>query len=107
LPSTLLPGLCHLACALDIRILRPFVAAGEQHHDYSSTLRVIHAIAGTVVDAQLVDPAGSLQWFRVTVVALPQPRDARIDPCSGLPITKPGEPLRKGCGLQDFEHGQV
>src|SRR5258706_7121509 len=50
------PFLCQPLCPLDVPGLAALVAAAEQDDHRVATLPKVHAVTGTVVDAELADP---------------------------------------------------
>lgn len=66
--------------------------ADEQQDDLAPALGVVHAVAGSVVDAELEDPVA--HRFGVSEVPSERdPSDAYVNTCSGIGIPKPFEPL--------------
>ena len=81
------------------------IAAAQQDHHSAALRRVVHAVAGTVIDAHLADAASDR--FHVARVAVFEPGDARDDTALGILVAQAGEPIGEFDRPSDLDHSAI
>ena len=100
--SCLLESSGELQCSLYVPLLAVFVASSQKDDQGLASLRVIHPVAGSVVDANLGYSLSD--GPHVAEVAQGHPSDAAVDAHSGLPVPKPPKPTSVHLGLAYLDH---
>ena len=86
----------------DVALLAVLFAAAQQDDQRAAALRVIHPVAGAVIDLEFAHATG--KDTVVARVAESQPVDPDLDADPGFAIAQGIEPCGEGVGLPDLDH---
>ena len=90
------------SCLADIALLAVLFAAAQQDDQLAAALRVVHPVAGTVIDLEFAHATGKNAVL--ARVAEGQPVDPNLDAEPGFAIAQGTEPCGKRVGLPDLDH---
>src|SRR5690606_10023354 len=86
----------------DIALLAVLLAAAKQDDQHAAALRVVHPVAGAMIDLEFAHATG--KGAVLARVAAGQPVDPDLDAEAGVAITQGIEPCFERVGLPDLDH---